>query len=111
MDVSDLDMAFGVRAVADLMPPREECREALNAMKDRGRKWIDFQECWFFHGIPKSAEFKPAEGIDADKALRHLSAIQGSFEPKHEHKMEAVAYLASRWFKDIKGYERRKVAA
>lgn len=45
------------------------------------------------------------DGIDGDTAVRHLRAIQGSFAPKHEHKMEAVAYLASRWFTKVKGYK------
>lgn len=36
-------------------------------------------------------------GITSVKAERHLRAIAGSFEPKHEHKMAALAWLMSRW--------------
>jgi hypothetical protein len=41
------------------------------------------------------------EGVDGNLAFRHLSAIQRSFTPKHEHKEAAVAYLASLWFEDV----------
>jgi hypothetical protein len=98
IEVSDLDMVFGTRAVADLMPPHAECAAALNEMGRGGRPWREFQARWFFHGLPASTAFKAVEGVDAAKALRHLKAIQGSFEPKHQHKEAAVAYLASLWF-------------
>lgn len=56
------------------------------------------QQRWFFSGVQKS-DFPPTkEGIDREVALRHLACIQGSFEPKHEHKEAAVAYLMSLWF-------------
>jgi len=44
----------------------------------------------------------PNDGIDQNKALRHIKAILGSFEPKHEHKEAAAAYLLSLWFKSVK---------
>lgn len=100
-EVSDLTLAFPANVVGDLMPPRDECEQALRAMKDRGRGWVEFQRRWFFHGLPKGTQFKPRNGVDQNLALRHLAAIQGSFEPKHEHKEAAVAYLASLWFKDV----------
>jgi len=64
-------------------------------------KWQRFQEDWFFEGLNRD-RLVCKEGIDAKKALRHLAVIQGSFEPKHEHKRAAVAYLASLWFDDYK---------
>jgi len=51
-----------------------------------------------FSGLKKSEVPPVKEGIDVNMALRHLHAIQGSFEPKHEYKEAAVAYLASLWF-------------
>jgi hypothetical protein len=39
--------------------------------------------------------------VDGELAIRHLQVIQASFEPKHEHKEAAVAYLASLWFTDF----------
>jgi hypothetical protein len=46
-------------------------------------------------------EIKPKEGVDVDKALRHIQAIMRSYQPKHEHKEAAVAYLLSQWFDDV----------
>lgn len=85
------------------MPTREECKEGLDQLSDKDRqKWLSFQDAWFFHGLPEDTEFQMRDDIDGKAAIRHLSAIQGSFAPKHEHKMEAVAYLASRWIKKVK---------
>jgi len=55
------------------------------------------QSEWFFKGL-KAWPLTPKPGIDQKAALRHLSAIQGSWEPKHEHKTAGVAYLMSLWF-------------
>lgn len=57
--------------------------------------WVKFQRQWFYGGLQKMP--KPKPGVDIQKAMRHLMAIQGRFEPKHEHKEAAVAFLASQW--------------
>ena len=62
-------------------------------------KWVKWQTDWFYIGLKKYPT--PKEGIDLDMAMRHLAAIQRSFEPKHEHKQAAVAYLASQWFEEV----------
>lgn len=91
--VSPVEMVFPAR-VAHLMPEYDDIPEEFR----RGRSpWNDLQATWFFEGIA-DAEFYPAEGIDTQAAFTHAKAIQGSFEPKHEHKEAAVAYLLSRWF-------------
>lgn len=101
--ISDVELAFPANAL-DLMPSREECKAGLAALSDKKRrKWVEFQQRWFSRGLPAGVEFDPLDGIDGETAFRHLSAIQGSFAPKHEHKEEAVAYLASRWFKEVRG--------
>jgi len=87
-EVSDVEIAFPAH-VARLMPEYGSVSSE--------RTWLDFQADWFFSGLD-AAKFFPKEGIDPEKALRHLKAIQGSFEPKHEHKEEAVAFLAGLWF-------------
>jgi hypothetical protein len=94
--VDDIFLAFP-GDVRHLMPSREECEDALRAIGKQGREWRGFQSRWFFEGVDVSG-MKPRKGVDKEKALRHLGAIQGSFEPKHEHKEAAVAYLASLWF-------------
>lgn len=38
-----------------------------------------------------------APRLDGEEIWRHLSAIAGSFEPKHQHKEAAITYLCSLW--------------
>lgn len=95
-DVSSIDLAFG--NVDGLMPAWYDIPEEFR-QGQIGNKWIRFQRQWFFDGLDsKRVIEKP--GVDKTKALRHLMAIQSSFEPKHEHKQAAVAWLASKWFAD-----------
>lgn len=84
--------------VADLMPAYADIPEDFRLNRGDARAWIKFQQDWFFHGLPSGTKFLPRDGIDLAEALRHLKAIQRSWEPKHEHKEAAVAYLASLWF-------------
>lgn len=93
-DVSDVDIAFPAE-VYHLMP-RE--KDIPRDYPDQ-RKWTQFQRDWFFGGL-KDLKLVPKEGINQDKAMRHLKCIQGSFAPSHEHKEAAVAWLASLWFTD-----------
>lgn len=58
----------------------------------------DLQLTWFFEGLSRSAFPKPKDGIDFTMALQHLQVVQQSFDSKHEHKKECVAYLMSLWF-------------
>lgn len=95
-EVDDLMMAFpGV--LGSLMPSPEE----TGPEEDQDPKWLEFQRRWFGRGLPETTEIAPREGIDPEKAFRHLTAIQRSYEPKHEHKTAAVAWLASKWFAGI----------
>jgi hypothetical protein len=89
-EVTQLDIAFG-GDMQKLMPSMLE----IPAEFKRGNLWTRFQARWFFNGL--KGKPKARDGIDQSTALRHLAAIQGSFEPKHEHKEAAVAYLASLW--------------
>jgi len=94
-DVSDLEMAFPAN-VKHLMPPMEAIpREFQNGHTVWNRLMTD----WFCVGL-KDLKLTPKEGVDTQRALRHLKAIIGSFEPSHEHKEAAVAYLLSQWFTD-----------
>jgi hypothetical protein len=90
--VTDLDIAFG-GSVTSLMPPYGSVTPT--------REWKDLQARWFFKGLPKETTFEPKPGIDPALAIRHLKAIQGSWEPKHEHKEQAVAFLLSEWFVSV----------
>ena len=61
-------------------------------------KWTQFQGRWFFEGLPPTVQLYPRPGINAQQAFDHLRVLQGCFGSQHEHKVAAVAWLASRWF-------------
>jgi len=92
--LTDLDMD-------KLMVPMAEIPAEFKNF-NRPTKWNELQSTWFYSGLPKGTDFIAKEGIDGAVALRHLRTIQGSFEPKHEHKEACVAYLMSLWFDDVK---------
>jgi hypothetical protein len=100
-EVSEAQWVFPANVVKDYMPAMDDIPEEFSNW-NRPNKWSDLQSKWFYEGL-KGYTWVPKEGIDLDMALRHLSAIQRSFEPKHEHKAAAVAYLMSLWFDDVKG--------
>lgn len=92
-DISDATVAFPA-SVTHLMPAYDKVPDEFK----RGRNaWVRLMTTWFYKGLV-GAKFTPKAGIDKTKALRHISAVIGSFEPKHEHKEAAVAYLLSLWF-------------
>jgi hypothetical protein len=102
VEVDDVSIAFGGGGdLAKMMPKVPE------NYPDR-QKWERFQNDWFYHGLKSTAGLVAREGVDKDKAIRHLKTIQGSFEPKHEHKEAAVAYLASLWFEPSSTWERAR---
>lgn len=98
VDVDDLSLAFG-GDMKVLLPPYESIPDTFKRFQ-RNNKWIKFQSDWFFSGI-RNLQIVPKQGIDKKKAMRHLSAIQSSWEPSAEHKEAGVAYLASLWFEDV----------
>lgn len=91
-EVSGVLLAFPGR-LGELIPPMDIIPQEF---KIGGNLWREWQSDWFFHGLKTMPKAKP--GIDATTAIRHLACIQESFEPKHEHKQAAVAWLASLWF-------------
>lgn len=91
-EITDIDLAFPA-SVRHLMPDYDEIPDEYK----KDSHWaVKFQRSWFFNGI-KSYSFSWKDDIDGKTAMRHLSCIQGSFEPKHEHKEAAVAYLLDQW--------------
>lgn len=104
-DVSDVDMAFGGN-VKKLVPSYSEIPDEF---RRESSKWNKVVSDWFFYGL-KDAEWKPKDGVDMQKALRHVKAVMGSWDLKHEHKEAGCAYLLSEFFDDVK-YSRRKNGA
>lgn len=95
--LDDAAVAFPT-SVSSLMPPVEAIPEEFGRFP--GTKWNRFVTDRFFSGI-KSYSATPRDGIDPDTAWRHSHAVIGSWEPKHEYKEAAAAYLLSLWFVDI----------
>jgi hypothetical protein len=91
--VDDLALSFGGR-MADLLPPVSEIPAEFH--RHNGTEWNRRVSAWFFSGL--KGRLVPREGVDSRVAVRHLQAILGSWEPKHEHKEAGVAYLMSLWF-------------
>lgn len=60
----------------------------------------DLTRDWFYKGLSEASVPKPKDGIDRDMALRHISTVLRSWEPSHQHKMEAVAKLFANWFEE-----------
>lgn len=96
-DVSDIEMAFPAN-VSHLMPKMEEIPDEFTSSHG---KWQQVFSDLFYRGLVDS-KWIPKDGIDPEKAYRHLMCIVGSFEPSHQHKAAACAYLMSQWFEDVK---------
>lgn len=97
-DVSAADLAFPAR-VEHLMPKYADIPDDFK----RGRtKWNELFSKWFYSGV-KGLQFVRKPGVDdetTEKALRQIRCVMRSYEPKHEHKEAAVAYMLSRFFDD-----------
>lgn len=103
-NVDDATVVFPA-SVRHLMPPQVDIPDEFKGM---GRtRWNKLFNDWFFFGL-ESLELTPREGVDKSKALRHIRAVMGSFEPKHEHKEAAVAYLLNEWFTDEKHVAKKR---
>ena len=103
-EISDVDAAFPTD-VSRLMPPYAAIpREFRHGTTN---KWNRLFNDMFFSGLTK-LELKPKQGIDKDRAWRHIRTICGSWDPKHEHKEAAVAYLLSQWFEDATWETKKK---
>lgn len=94
-EVSDIDVAFPAK-VKHLMPSMEEIPEEFKRFSSH-HYWQKMASGWFYSRITRD-QLPPKDGVDQNKAIRHLKCVLGSFEPKHEHKEAAVAYLMSLWF-------------
>lgn len=99
VEIDDAMVVFPA-GVGKLMPKMSEIPERFHIFGPKKTPENDFVGRWFFghRGGASKSEWKAKPGIDERAAWRHLAAIVGSFEPKHEHKEAAVAYLLSEWF-------------
>lgn len=102
----DAAMAAFPAGVRHLMPVYAEIPKQYDIC---GRTWGSrlFGD-WFYSGIESLDGLVAKEGIDKTKALRHIKAVMGSWEPKHEHKEAACAFLFDKWFDGEKSTWKRK---
>ena len=91
--ISDALMAFPA-SVEHLMPAMTDIPEEFHRTLG-DHPWVKWQAHWFCEGLKEWPKTK--DGISHNDAQRHLSAIQRSYQPQHQHKVAAVAYLASLW--------------
>lgn len=92
--ISDVQMAFPAGIVEKYMVPRDK----IPSEYPNKAFFLDLQRRWFYSGLSDAELPAVKDGIDENQAWRHLGAIQRSFEPKHEHKQDCVAWLMSLWF-------------
>jgi len=92
MTLTAADVAFPA-TVSHLMPKHGDIpRDHEN--RDLWRKLFND---WFYSGLT-SLNLQPRAGVNETAALRHVKCVMGSYEPKHEHKTAAFAWLMSQWF-------------
>ena len=97
-EVSNLELAFPAH-VRHLMPTMKTIPDEFKN-PNRPTKWNRLFRDWFYFGI-ETWTLTPKPDVDEAKALRHIHAIMSSYEPPHEHKEAAVAFLFSEWFIDV----------
>lgn len=96
-DIDNVTFAFPAD-VRDLMPEYDsKLLEPFWQSTNRHNRIITR---WFFQGL-ENPKFYPKEGVDPEKAIRHIQTILGSFQPKHEHKTAACAFLLAEWFDKV----------
>lgn len=97
--VNDVDIAFPARALA-IMPDYDDIPDEF---KDHNNGWVEFANCWFNHGLDSKFSFEPKEHLsgEGERIWRHLQVVMGSYAPKHEHKIAAVAYLSNLWMESL----------
>lgn len=92
-EVDDVTLAFPAQ-IGWLLPDPADIPDEFWA---GGTPWNDFASHWFFQGLPEDTKAYMKPGRDGATCFRHLQAIKGSFQPKHQHKEAALAFLASQW--------------
>lgn len=100
-EISRVDIAFGN---IKHMPKYETLPDDFK--RHNGNDYCRAVSKWFFSGASGTSDafviadmkFTPKAGVDGRKALAAIRAVLGSFEPKHEHKEAACAFMLSEWF-------------
>jgi hypothetical protein len=122
--VDKIRMAFPASVMADLMPTENEIPEEfwhdapgvwVTAPKGWSGRivdgqcywtdgWVAIATSWFINGLPAEVKFHMKDGVDGQTAFDHLQCILGSYEPSHQHKEAAVAFLLSEWCERVENW-------
>lgn len=97
VEVDDVTIAFPAQ-IMHMLPPWA----LVDNDEVRYSEWENFANHWFSLGIPADAQFWLKDGIDGEAMVRHVRAVQGSFQPKHQHKAGGLAFLFSHWFRGVR---------
>ncbi len=97
-EIPAVEKAFPA-SVVDLMPSQAHIpHEFRFESREEPNSWQALPSIFFGGNLPEGGGFIAKDGIDARLAYDHLSTILRSYEPRHEDKCAAVAFLASMWF-------------
>lgn len=100
-EVDEATFIFPSSVVGVLLPERHEIPEHFDMFSPKkAHPWMDLIQGMFF-GSYNEMWFSQRDGVDVTEAVRHISAVLRSFQPKHEHKVEGAAYLMSMWMKAV----------
>ena len=102
--VNDVTLAFPAQ-IENLIPDPKDIPDEFWD----GNAWTEFASYWFNYGLPADTKAFMRTGIDGATAFRHLQAIKGSYQPKHQHKLAALGFLASRWMYGVEAASKDKV--
>ena len=97
-EITQLEVAFGPKNLSEYLPDMKDIPDSYK--RHGGRVSTRLANKWFFGGL-EGAVFHPREGVDVDKAIRHIGACLGSFEPAHEHKEAGVGMLLGHFFEKV----------
>lgn len=105
VEISDVSLAFPADAL-DYMPAWKDIPDDFKRRTEASAQWHELASTWFGQGL--NAEYTgflsvevDGEHLSGEMITRQISAILGSYAPKHEHKMAAVAYLLSLWLDSV----------
>jgi len=97
--MSKVDQAFGAAdKITNCLPPVEAIPDEFDGYPQN--KWTSAVDRIFGKGSA-GIELQPRVGIDPEIAYTHIHTVLGSYAPKHEYKIAALAYLMSLWFEDV----------
>ena len=85
--------------LGDLLPPLDLIPEAYRS--GRAGHVSTYARSMALGRIDESLALIKRPGVDPELAWTHLCTIASSFEPKHEHKEAALAWLLSMWYLDV----------